>query len=66
MTRCASTWVLPEPALAATQAETSGSETSGCTRQHGGGMIVGVSFAAVRVLLVVSPPVADHSFTRAR
>src|SRR5688572_12341916 len=30
MTRCVSTWVLPEPALAETQAERAGSEASAC------------------------------------
>ena len=41
MTRCASTWVLPEPALAATNADTSGSAASTCTRLTSGGMMRG-------------------------
>jgi hypothetical protein len=31
MTRCARTWVLPDPALAATQAETAGSDAVICS-----------------------------------
>src|SRR5262249_26750654 len=37
-TRCARTCVLPEPALAATQAETAGSEVSVCTCKRSAGM----------------------------
>ncbi len=36
ITRCASTWVLPEPALAETQAETSGSDDLALQPPHGG------------------------------
>lgn len=32
MTRCVRTWVLPDPALAETQAERAGSEASDCRR----------------------------------
>ena len=39
ITRCASTCVLPEPAFAATQAETAGSDASICTRMRSGGMV---------------------------
>src|SRR5262249_46762504 len=38
ITRCASTWVLPEPALAATHAETAGSDASICTRMRSAGI----------------------------
>src|SRR6185312_8139086 len=41
ITRCAKTCVLPEPALAATQAETPGSDTSPCTRSTSTGMMLG-------------------------
>ena len=41
MTRCASTWVLPDPALAATHAETAGSDTAACTRRTSRGMTFG-------------------------
>ena len=41
ITRCASTWVLPEPALAATQADTAGSEASICCRSTVSGMMRG-------------------------
>ena len=39
ITRCASTWVLPEPALAATQADTAGSDASICSRVTACGMM---------------------------
>src|ERR1700720_821400 len=41
ITRCARTCVFPEPALAATQAETPGSDTLPCTRNTSGGMMLG-------------------------
>ena len=79
ITRCASTWVLPDPALAATQAETPGSETSPCRRSTSAGMMLGDLIGAIhgRVLMRAAshgapgisssaPPVLDHSLTRAR
>ena len=41
ITRCASTCVLPDPALAATHAETAGSDTAACTRRTSEGMTFG-------------------------
>ena len=38
ITRCTSTWVLPEPALAETNAEAPGSEARACVARTGGGM----------------------------
>ena len=65
ITRCASTWVLPDPALAATQAETAGSDASVCTGSHferNGRASVTAHSSSVSS----SPPFADHSLTRAR
>jgi len=74
ITRCANTWVLPEPALAATHAETPGSETSPCRRSTSGGMMLGDLIGAFSLpashgapgISSSGPPVLDHSLTRAR
>src|SRR5271156_869692 len=47
ITRCARTCVLPDPALAATHAETPGSDTSPCNCSTAGGMMLGDLIAAV-------------------
>ena len=70
ITRCASTWVLPEPALAATQAETAG--IRGLHLQAP--QVIGndATSAGIDPQLIHSPlsassgPATDHSFTRAR
>src|SRR5262249_55016981 len=43
ITRCASTWVLPEPALAATKAEHDGSDASACFRRTASGIWRGLT-----------------------
>ena len=62
ITRCASTWVLPEPALAATNAAAHGSDASACRRGTASGMMRrrGHSSSPSK------PPAGDHSLTRAR
>src|SRR5579871_748602 len=55
-TRCAKTWVLPDPALAATQADTPGSQTSFCRRRTSAGMtsgdlIGGLSWHAQKIVI---------------
>ena len=68
-TRWASTWVLPEPALADTQAEEAGFEAR-CWRQAHRQRNLGPWRARAQRsspgASSAKPPVADHSFTRAR
>src|SRR5262245_47497144 len=69
ITRSASTCVLPEPAFAATQAETPGSDTSPCTRSTSTGMTLGDLLMADyswRTRNVVFRPAGARPFLHAR
>ena len=66
ITRCASTCVLPDPALAATQAETRGIGHGGLHAPHVGGNDVRRSHGITICTRSSGPPVADHSLTRAK
>ena len=57
ITRCTSTWVLPEPALADTNADAAGSDARACVSRTGAGMMRGRLHHSSSAM----PPAADHS-----
>ncbi len=62
ITRCTSTWVLPEPALADTKADAVGSDARACRARTSSGM----GTRRLHHSSIPSPPAADHSLIRAR
>ena len=62
ITRCTSTWVLPEPALAETKADAAGSDARACVARTA----AGIGARGLHHSSIPRPPAADHSLIRAR